>query len=254
MKFLNLGSFCFSTLVLLTTTFAWAAPAEQQDTDGWFCDQGEQNKEWVCVQNETIQPASNENPDNISSLSEPEKRDVRPIKELLETPKSVTRRIAPIENEEAETEEVESSFKSVSAPAPVSARPSEDEPAPATKSLLSDLPLYVQLSYKPGQPINISKLPPEFYVVQLMSLTEKANLEAYFAKHKLIGLSAARVESNGQILYVLLLGIYENYANAQQASENMPADLSDIKPWIRSLKSLQKAMLRADELSGSADF
>ncbi len=235
MKFLNFGSVCLPILILFTNTFSWADPADQQSTDGWFCEQGEQNKEWICVQSETIQPEANENPDTAASLSGPEKRDVRPLRELLDSSQTETLNAPEVDTR------------------PEPARAPESVPAPL-KPDFSSLPIYVQLSHNPGQPINISKLPPEFYVVQLMSLTEKANLEAYFAKHKLIGLSAARVESNNQILYVLLLGIYESYDNARRASENMPLELSDINPWIRSLESLQKAMLRADELSGSSDY
>jgi len=87
-----------------------------------------------------------------------------------------------------------------------------------------------------------------------MSLSNKSNLEAYFSKHQLMGLSAARVESNGAILYVLLLGIYENFDNAKQASENMPEQLKEINPWVRSMGSLQKAMVKADDLTGSRDY
>jgi len=231
MKSFNLRAISVCLGFVLLSAPVTADPTEPPDEDGWFCEQGKQNKEWVCVQSETISADTDEDKEDVADTLEPQKRDVRPLKELLEV---------------AEPESAP-----VLTPNPVADSVTETEPDIPTDA---NLPLYVQLSHKPGQAINISKLPPEFYVVQLMSLTNKGNLESYFGKHKLMGLSAARVESNGAILYVLLLGIYENFTNAKQASENMPAQLGKIKPWIRSLGSLQKAMIRADDLTGSRDY
>jgi len=236
MKNLIIFTINMGFLLAFTNTLAAANPVEQPDGDGWFCEQGKQTKEWVCLQSESIgssaetretDPEDSLNPALNLSLDvlEPVKRDVRPLIELIESAEPV----------------VEPAIK----PRPT--------PVPA-HSVDPDLPLYVRLSYKPGQAINISQISPTFYVVQLMSLSNKENLEAYFSNHKLLGLSAARVESNEEVLFVLLLGIYENYANAQQASVNMPIELENITPWIRSLDSLQKAMVRADELTGTMDY
>ena len=231
MKIFYIRTISICLALAFTNTQVAADPTEQPDGDAWFCERGEQNKEWVCIESETIIADTAKAPIETTGTLEPVKRDVRPLREMLEN-------VDPVP-EAALTSE----------PTPTS----ETEPE-TTIPVDSHLPLYVQLSHKPGQAINISKLPPEFYVVQLMSLTNKSNLESYFGKHKLMGLSAARVESNDAILYVLLLGIYENFANAKQASENMPVPLQEITPWIRSLDSLQKAMLRADDLTGSRDY
>ena len=62
------------------------------------------------------------------------------------------------------------------------------------------------------------------------------------------GLSATQIESEGELLYILLLGIYESFEQAQQASSELPAQLAGFEPWIRRLGPLQAAMLRAEQL------
>ena len=54
----------------------------------------------------------------------------------------------------------------------------------------------------------------------------------------------------GKLFYILLLGIYETRALATEASAELPAPFSN--PWIRSVRSLQRAMAQADDLTGGA--
>ena len=76
-------------------------------------------------------------------------------------------------------------------------------------------------------------------------------MERFVAEAGVAGLAAARVERDGRLFYVLLLGIYRNRADAVRAVESSPAELHHPTPWIRPLHTLKQAMLRADELAAS---
>ena len=92
------------------------------------------------------------------------------------------------------------------------------------------------------------ELPGDFWAAQLTALSTKEELEKYATDRGLKGLSGAKVASNGRILYVLLLGVYENKALAEEAIEAF--DLTPEQPeiWLRSMRSLQRAMREADAL------
>ncbi len=64
----------------------------------------------------------------------------------------------------------------------------------------------------------------------------------------------ARVERNGELFYVLLMGIYEDADRARRAVDSLPDEIGGAEPWIRPLGSLQSAMLRADRLAGSKRY
>ena len=98
-------------------------------------------------------------------------------------------------------------------------------------------------------------LPKSFWAVQLIALSNKDALEKYANTSSLVGLSGARVASNGKLLYVLLLGIFESKDLAIQAIASLP-DNETMKPapWIRSLDSLHKAMISGDYLAGDRSY
>jgi len=79
-------------------------------------------------------------------------------------------------------------------------------------------------------------------------------LEGFVSDHRLRGMSAARVANDGQVFYVLLLGIYETAAIANEAAEDIPPQLDKLSPWVRRLGSLQTAMIRADEIADSSSL
>ena len=85
-----------------------------------------------------------------------------------------------------------------------------------------------------------------------MAVSSKEFLEEYATEHKLRGLSAARVASGERLFYILILGIYENKSLAEQAIADLPSPYDKYNPFLRSLKSLQQAMKRADDIAGSA--
>ena len=117
-----------------------------------------------------------------------------------------------------------------------------------------ELPTYRQLAYRPDKAVSLLDLPSTFFTVQVIAVSSKDALEAFVRTRQLRSMSAARIERSGALYYVLLLGVYANAELAKRAAQHLPAGLEDATPWVRSLASIQQAMLRADQLSGSADF
>ncbi len=141
------------------------------------------------------------------------------------------------------------------APADIDATP-DPEPAPVAAAAAVDpnAPDFQRLAFVPDQPTSLLDLPGEFWVAQIMAVSSKEFLETYAEEHNLRGLSAARIASGDRLFFVLILGIYESKGRAEQAITNMPPPYSKYKPLLRTLASLQQAMRKADQMTGTADF
>ena len=116
------------------------------------------------------------------------------------------------------------------------------------------MPKHVALAYVPPEPTPILQLPADYFALQMLAMNSPEGIETYINDNALKGMSGARVENEGQLFYVLIVGIYETYARAQKASEALPPPLNDVEVWIRPLESLQQAMIRADDLAGSTRY
>jgi septal ring-binding cell division protein DamX len=119
-------------------------------------------------------------------------------------------------------------------------------PAAAEPAVGDDRPLYQRLARNPATPAGLGTLPDNYYAVQVIALDTPAALEAFASERGVTGLGAARVASAGRILYVLLLGVYENLDDALAASASLPESLADLSPWIRSVGDLKQAMRQAE--------
>ncbi len=120
---------------------------------------------------------------------------------------------------------------------------------PSAGARETDLPAYRRLAYRPDREVAFTDLPDEHYAVQLLALASPEAVERFVAAAGVPGLAAARVEREGRLFYVLLLGIYRNRPDAVRAVESSPTALHHATPWIRPMHSLKQAMLRADELA-----
>jgi len=112
----------------------------------------------------------------------------------------------------------------------------------------SAIPLYQQLSFQPERPTALADLPGTFYVIQLIALSTREDLEQYIADNDLPVMSGAVVEKDGDLFYALLAGIYADRETAERATRSLPEELSAHGPWVRSMESLQAAMVRAEQL------
>ena len=125
--------------------------------------------------------------------------------------------------------------------------------AEQTEAAAAAVPDYARLAYRPEQPTSLLDLPPDYYAVQVIALSSTDELQRFFVGLGVSELSAAVVAVDGELRYVLLLGVYETFAAAEQAAANPPATLEAYDPWIRRLGGLQSAMLRADRLRQQAE-
>ena len=110
------------------------------------------------------------------------------------------------------------------------------------------LPLYQQLSFQPERPTALADLPGTFYVIQLIALSTRQDLEQFIADNDLPVMSGAVVEKDGERFYALLAGIYTDRETAEHAAQSLPEGLGAYGPWVRSMESLQAAMTRAEQL------
>ena len=88
----------------------------------------------------------------------------------------------------------------------------------------------------------------ERYVVQVMSIVERARLEEFLDEIGVADMPIVRVEQGGRLYHSPVLGPFETLTEARGAMARLPASLNDETPWIRNLSALQAAMARADEL------
>jgi septal ring-binding cell division protein DamX len=96
----------------------------------------------------------------------------------------------------------------------------------------------------------LERLPPDFYAVQLAAVTRRDEVEALAERLDLERPLTARIERDGALFWVLLLGIYPDRAEAERAATAIPSSAA-LSPWVRSVGSLQQAMARAAGKEGS---
>ncbi len=83
----------------------------------------------------------------------------------------------------------------------------------------------------------------EHYTLQVFAISKEEAMRDFIKKNQLTDQSAyLHIERNGENLYAMLYGSYENHGLASNAIKNLPASLASFKPWIRSYGSIQKAM------------
>lgn len=207
--------------------FQRGAQPVQPDGD-WFCEMAENTEDWACVQDP-----------ELARTPQPSR---------LPQPKAPPPAAEPVADSATDEPGIgESALLLAVAPAEEML---SEAPPPPSPELIEETPAYISLAYHPAEPTALVNLPGDYYAVQLIAMTSQERLEAYIQEHQLQGMSAARVERDGELYHVLILGIYETRQLAEQASENMPAPLNAGEPWIRELRVLQEAMIRGNTLAG----
>lgn len=197
-------------------------PQVPQSTGNWFCQPAAGGEAWDCVQDEALarspQPATASSPMAPGTVAGdgPDTAPTSPAateKPILQEPEPQ----AGAEHSRADEP-----------PADDLARQPAVRPETDTDPLLA--------------------MPDDYFAVQLVALDSADELDAFVATHGLGHLPHARVERDGQIHHVLLLGVYESYALAEAASLDPPPPLKPGDSWIRPLGGLKRAMQRATSL------
>jgi len=219
------------------------------DRGDWFCQAAEQGQTdpWECVQDPAL--AKDPKPDRLPAKP-------KPAIELPALPSGQNQAVPGPAPRPPQTDVP----PPPNPPAPPSSAgvsgqgPPPDQPGPPQTANTAAVsppdqpaaqPDYLRLAYQPNGPISILDLPDEFYAVQLAALQSADAVERFVSERKLQNLSAAKVAANGQDMYVLILGIYETRAIAEQATAQLPSELAEFSPWLRALGNLKQAMQAA---------
>lgn len=88
--------------------------------------------------------------------------------------------------------------------------------------------------------------PDSSYTVQLIAMRQLDNVLAYADQVNMSRPLYSRVNTEGQICYVLLLGIYPDFETAETArTQWIGTRVLKVEPWVRKLAPLQEAILAA---------
>lgn len=225
------------------------ATETRQSSEAWFCQIDETGEGWDCVQDDELarspvprrlpQPPAAEPVVEPIVEETPQESAAEPVLTADSAPENPAP--APVENIAGADE------------APVAAS-AEDVAQPSTSPAPSEQPKYLSLAYQPEGQTELTELPADLFVVQLMAMASSEKLTSFLDVNELNDLTAARVEKDGELFYVLILGVYESEAIARDASAELPDALAGTQPWIRKLGSLQIAMIRANDLTTSNEL
>jgi septal ring-binding cell division protein DamX len=208
----------------------------------WFCQTGEETDRWDCVRDEKL--ASNPKPTRSPPPSaDGSERTMPNFSRGRQSPPTqpAAKPVTPVR--QTETKESTAGSASNSPEATTGNRQQ-----PPNNAQDTNIPKHIRLAYRPDKAVNLVDLPSKFWAVQLVALSSKEALEEYATERGVRGMSAAEVAVKDKIFYVLLLGIYETKEIAQDASSELGPTFNN--PWIRSVGSLQAAMLEAERVKG----
>lgn len=264
-------------LLLVTAGCSNNRQTNNPDNEQWFCQTNVSGDGWECVQDEQL--AQVPVPTRMPSVPEAEEEDLDPLGwDELEAPlqrgpqppgsgqaPSDAGNAQQVVTVDAVTMTTEDEVTDTSAGVEITTETSANEVVTVTQidsadfstdaavsaagadpiSVNPSVPKHVRLAYVPPKPTPIMDLNPDFFAVQLLAMDTVEEMEAFVTSNNLVGMSAAEVEKDGQVFYVLILGIYETFAIAQEASTDLPPPLETVDVWIRPLGDLQQAMDRA---------
>lgn len=251
-------------LVLASAGCSSNRRANVEDPEQWFCQSDVSGEGWECVQNDSLAqtpvptrmpPAppddSQPDPDPLSPEGvAPDPGGVIPSTDTLPGDQRAAAPTPPPAPPPGDAKQETSVPRTSASPAQPQAQPTRTVDRVPEPVSVDDIPKHVALAYIPPEPTPMLDLPTDFYAVQLLAMPSKEDIEAYVTQHKLRGMSAARIEKDNDLYYVLILGVYTTYERAFEASRDLAAPLNKVEPWIRTLGSLQEAMVRADQLAG----
>ena len=252
--------------VLITSGCSWGKKnqpltldANQNSGGSWLCEAGKAVDDWDCIQSEDIEPqltAANKAAAQARSKLPTQKSLPTAVEEsAADAPRDPLGGTAP-QNLPLTPQPIIDPDAALRPPAqaePEQARTAEQtRPLTTARAERPSEPAYAQLAYRPDEPVRIIDLPENFYAAQLLAVSTKKQIEDFVVAQNLYNMSAARIEQNGQVLYVLLLGVYESKEIAERAVAVMPTPVKSMKPWVRPIEGLQDAMIRGDRLAAMA--
>lgn len=89
---------------------------------------------------------------------------------------------------------------------------------------------------------NILSSPSEDFTLQLMGVRDKDELSRFIQSNKIQEAQVFHTYYLNKDWYVLVSGRYKNHTEALKAIESLPDNIKELKPWIRQLTTIQKAI------------
>ena len=179
--------------------------------EAWFCEMNETRDDWDCVQDEAL--ARNPKPTRLPS--------------------------DPVEPDPFDED----------VPAlPTVAAPTEGL---ANPSATINFDAIAQATARPNTITALLERSPEHFAVQLTATETEALANGFISNHdldsieELVTLELAREDG---LYYVVLLGVFDTFAEAEAAVKTLPESLADEQPWIRPLASIQTGIVDAEAL------
>jgi DamX protein len=90
---------------------------------------------------------------------------------------------------------------------------------------------------------------PDYFTLQLVAGHHKATIMQFIEKHHLATpqLAYYYTHRDGKNWHNLLYGVFSDRQSAQQASKQLPKELAKLKPWVRTIESIQIDIYRAQQ-------
>jgi len=93
------------------------------------------------------------------------------------------------------------------------------------------------------QESTILRMPASNYTIQLFGVRSQAELRGFLSRHNLNGKAYAyHTKYQGKSWYVLVYGNYSSLDAAHSAIAQLPSSLQQLKPWVKSVSSVQQAI------------
>lgn len=89
---------------------------------------------------------------------------------------------------------------------------------------------------------NILASQGEDFTLQLMGVRDQNELTRFIQENSLQGAQVFHTYYLNKDWYVLVSGRYRNHTEALKALETLPDNIKELKPWIRQLTTIQKAI------------
>ncbi len=84
---------------------------------------------------------------------------------------------------------------------------------------------------------------PDYYTLQLLTLSAPDRARAFVARQREPGEFAIyQLQRDGRVLHVVLYGVFSSREAAQAAADDLPAEVGDVRPWIRRIGQVQSAV------------
>jgi len=149
----------------------------------------------------------------------------------------ITKSLAPLI--EPSLPVIEKAVKQVSPPDAVKSIITPPEPdVKVVEKLIKKTPLALHLEWIKAQS-------PTSYTLQLMGASEEKSIRQYIASKKdVVELSYFRHKRNNGAWYTVIYGTYADKTSAEVAAKSLPPQLKNIKPWKRSIESVNKDLFQ----------